>query len=174
MSYTKIANVDVGTAVSTISFTSIPGSYTDLFIITNEKSTTGTNTLNTYATNTATTYHSTYGGNRTGVGAGGATDNVASGTYAYQGASGNSFAMNTLYITNYSNTANKNMFNFSTAVTDDMSITANEWCIVSQITSTTTAAITSITLTMGSGNFAVGSNFTLYGILKGSGGGTIA
>jgi hypothetical protein len=175
MAYTKIATVDVATATASISFTSIPGTYTDLFIITNEKSTTNANTLNTLAVNTATTYHSVYAGNRLGVAAGSSANNVANGTYGYQGAlSTNTFANNQIYITNYSDSLNKTIWNLSTGVTDDMSVATNVWASAHEITATTTAAITSITLAMGSGNFAVGSNFNLYGILKGSGGGTIA
>ena len=175
MALTKIATVNVSTATPSITFSSIPGTYTDLLIITNEKSTTNTDTLNTLAVNTATTYHSVYAGNRLGVAAGGAANNVANGTYGYQGAlSANTFANNQIYICNYANSLNKTMWNMSTGVTDDLSVTANVWVSLHEITATTTAAITSITLAMGSGNFAVGSNFNLYGILKGSGGGTIS
>jgi hypothetical protein len=175
MAYTKIATVNVGTATASISFTSIPGTFTDLFIITNEKSTTNTDTLNTLAINTASDYHSVYAGNRLGVGGGGAATNPTNGTYGYQGAlSTNTFANNQIYITNYANSLNKVMWNMSTGVTNDMSVATNVWVSLHEITATTTAAITSITLAMGSGNFAVGSNFNLYGVLKGSGGGTIS
>ena len=174
MAYYKIANVDVAVATSSITFSSIPSTYTDLFIITNERSANTVTVYNTIATNGVTNYHNTWTGTRLGSPTSGADNYAASGRYAIQGDSGLAFGNSTIYISNYSNTSNKVGFTFSTGASQNFPVDVDTWAACFELTTTSTAGITTITLAQGSGTFAVGSNFTLYGILKGSGGGTIS
>lgn len=157
--YEPIANNTLGSAVSTVTFSSISGSYTDLIIIANIKSSVNSNIFMQFNSDTATNYSRT----------------ILSGTGSSVTSARNSniakiyLDYNAFATTNFDNTKIIQIMNYSKTTT-------NKTCLVRSGTSTNgidaivgmwrnTAAITSILLTNESGNFSIGSSFTLYGIV---------
>ena len=154
--YDSIATTTLGSAASSITFSSIPGTYTDLVLVlgwvsgTNPRirfnSDTGTNYSNTtvYGDGTATSYAQT---NMDGL-------NI----FAYGVATQPAFY--TLDLFSYSGSTNKTCLvtgsedkNGSGSVMRQVGLWRN------------TSAVTSITV-FGSGNFSTGTTATLYGITK--------
>ena len=168
--FVKIASVTVGSGgVSSISFTSIPQTYTDLQIVTSSR----TNNSNIYGWYTYTFNGSSSSVSTRWMEPDGTTVGVGTNsTFMYGGAgvgagSGNSllFDNGTIYIPNYSSTSlnkasNTDEAGANTTGTAYMTLAANLW--------TNTSAITSITLQpqTGTGTFNQYSSATLYGILK--------
>jgi len=160
MAYYRIATVTVGTAVSSISFTSIPNTYTDLFIITNERSANVGTVLNTMTTNNTTNYHNTYAGNRLGARVGSVENGASPGRYAYQGNSGQAFGNSTIYIPNYAGSTNK-----SYSVESVFETNATSAIIELQgVVWSNTAAINAIQIYPNSGNYVQYTTAYLYGV----------
>jgi len=158
--YDAIATTTLATATSSINFSSISQSYTDLFIAYKVKMATGggTNTRLQFNGDSATNY----GGNSVYYTIGGAR--------GYQGYSnGSSFWLDNvdstwttvtqIDINNYKSTnMKKSILVQAAAPASQVDIKVGTW--------NSTAAITSINIFNVSGvNFAVGSQFTIYGIL---------
>jgi hypothetical protein len=160
--YEKIATTTLGSAQATVTFSSIPSTYTDLVLITNEKQT------NTSNRSSALRLNSDSGSNysQTGLyGTGSAaasfrTTNTSLIYYGYQGYSNtaNFYLVTIVNINNYSNTTtNKTVLSRSSNSLTGVDAILGLW--------RNTAAITSITLTMETlSNFDTGCTFTLYGI----------
>lgn len=151
-------------SASSIAFTSIPQTYTDLKLVLSGRSTVAENAVSG-AFNGSTANFSNlilYG---SGSGAvsnrpGGGTGNN---TVMYQNFSTDTasvFANSELYIANYTGSTNKSFYSNSAlennATTSYQLFLAGLW--------SQTAAITSITLTIAAGNFAQYSSASLYGI----------
>lgn len=163
-----IQHQELGSAQASITFSSIPQTYTDLVLVTSLRDTGGTNGwTNAYikpnglTTNLATKV--LYGfGTSTGS---------FSDTFIYHetvggGSTASTFSNSSIYITNYTASAAKTIcVDTSTANNGGNSINA----IVAGMWDSTDA-ITSLTLTAEVGNFAQYSSATLYGITKGSDG----
>ena len=155
--YTPIASITLGTATSSVTFSSIPSTYTDLILIMNGASTsggqnyefrfnsdTGSNYSNTRLIGNGSTAASYRGSNETTLNVGGIyTDR------------------NTIIsqIMNYSNaTTNKTVISRSNSAGNNTGLFAGLW--------RNTAAINTILVTLtGSDTFVLGSTFDLYGIL---------
>ncbi|CAB4140030.1 hypothetical protein UFOVP404_6 [uncultured Caudovirales phage] len=159
----KIASVTVGSGgASTIDFTSIPSTYTDIQILVSSRAT-ATDTPVKVEFNGVTTGYSW----RRIYGSGSAASSL-SGTDAYyfwtatSSQTANTFSSGQLYIPNYAGSTNKSIstesLNENNATAADMFMTAALW--------SNTAAITSVKLTPLTGNFAQYSTATLYGISK--------
>jgi hypothetical protein len=168
-----ISTVTVGAGgASNISFTSIPSTYTDLFLMISGRNsapnTSGVLTLN--GSSASFTSRSWWGDGFGNVGSSNFTGGPDFGMSG-SGDTANVFSAADFYITNYSNTSvNKFLTGkFGTennGSSNNMSNSATTWA--------NTAAITSITLTpTGGGSFAQNSIASLYGIIKGSGGATV-
>lgn len=158
--YVALDKVTVGTATNTITFTGINQGYTDLVLV-------GAFSCSA-ATGTAFRFNGDSGSNYSYTGLEG------NGSSAFSGR--NSNATNTgwtydttangqvngiAYFNNYSNTTTYKtlLTRFNTPATQT-GTSVNLW--------RNTSAITSITLTAGSGNFNIGSTFSLYGIAAAS------
>jgi len=167
---TQIASIAVGSGgVSSLSFTSIPNTYTDLIIVLSGRvSGFGNNILNFNGSGSGFTNKSIYGyGNgTTGTGTG-TTETGFSGTSSDQA---NMFGAMIFHIPNYTNATNKP---YSIDVTDASFNGGYVFAIAGSWANT--AAISSITITPpSSGTFVQNTNCYLYGITKGSGGATVS
>jgi len=160
--YEKIATTTLGSAQSTITFSSISGSYTDLILIENGKvsSGAGSYTRIRFNSDTGSNYSATY---LYGNGSSAGSDRYSNMTFipvAYVAAVETNFNHNTIInIQNYSNsTTYKTVLARSNNAATATDATAALW--------RSTSAITSIDYYLNSGDWASGSTFTLYGILK--------
>ena len=166
--FVKIATVSLGSAAATISFTSIPGTYTDLLImgsLRNSAADTNTDTVLTFNSNTANYSARRLAGN--GSSASSDTQGATNGYYfALTGEGTNwtasTFSNGSIYIPNYTSSNNKSI---STDAVAENNGTAASAQLAAGLWSNS-AAITSITLTSGNGNFVQYSTATLYGIKK--------
>jgi hypothetical protein len=161
--FTLIASNTVGSGgVSSVTFSSIPATYTDLIIkasirTDNASNLTGLITLN--GSSSSFTYRQIEGNGTNAVSYNGTTNatNTGNGT----GTTASTFSSFEFYFPNYAGSTNKS---FSVdSVTENNATTA--YADMSAILWSNTAAITSISLAPGStANFAQYSTFYLYGI----------
>lgn len=160
VTYDKIATTTLGSAQASITFSSISGSYTDLVLIINAKTTAGAG--NNYCLirvngDSGNNYSRTglYG---TGSVAGSFRNSNVSSTYITVGDSTTNFGNALLNFMNYSNTTtNKTILHREN---ND----GATYGVVSLYRST--SALTSVTVAGDGWNIASGSTFTLYGIAK--------
>jgi hypothetical protein len=157
--FDAIATNTLATATNTITFSSISQSYTDLFVAYKVKMATGgaTNTFLRFNGDTA----NNYGGNSvyyTIGGARGYQGYSANGTIWLDNVDSTWTTITQIDINNYKSTnMKKSILVQSAAPASQVDIKVATW--------NSTAAINSITIFNGSVNFAVGSQFTIYGIL---------
>lgn len=170
MTMTLISTVTVGSGgAASIDFTSIPQTYTDLFVVVSARcTTTQTDILGKFNGST-----SGYSG-RYLVGTG---SSAVSGTVTNfmaitvdSASTSNTFSNSSLYIPNYTGSTAKS---YSVDAVNENNATGAYSILVAGLW-TGTAAINQITLTPASGNHAQYSSASLYGILKGSGGATVS
>lgn len=151
--YESLATNTLGSAASSVTFSSISGSYTDLIIVHR-----GTNSSNagiqvefnsdTTAANYSYTYM--YGDGST----------FSGGRYTSAKSIGSAYTTETNNIFHFMNYANTNVYK----TTLSRSNNAGNITQFLQSLWRSTAAITSIKLFVGAGNFDVDSTFTLYGM----------
>ena len=159
--YTLISSVTVGSGgASSMDFTSIPGTYTDLEILVSGRTTGAGNGINiTFNSNTSNYTNAAMQGNGSGVSSYG-TYNRNAGMFGYSGDTTNSFGSTKIYILNYANSINKtysaDAVSESNATTAYMNIVNGLW--------TNTSAITSISLAAMDGTIMQHSTAYLYGI----------
>lgn len=153
--YEPIATTTLGSAQSSVSFTSISGSYTDLVLIVHTlgvsttqqtafriNSDTGSNYSRTYLTGTGSAANS---GRNSGL------DSGIIGSY------GSAADVDIAHFMNYANTTTyKTVIARGGGASNEVKAQVNLW--------SSTAAITSITVLTSGGTFNSGSTFTLYGI----------
>jgi hypothetical protein len=166
--FEKIATVEVGSGgASTIDFTSIPSTFTDLYILVSSRSshTSVLDELILRFNSSATGY-----ANRFVMGDGSATQSYANNytTSGYVGyisaasSTSSTFGSSNVYIPNYAGSQNKPFSSDSVAETNAttqyMNLNTTIW--------SNTAAITSVQLRLGYANFVQYSTATLYGIKK--------
>lgn len=162
----KIADTTVATAQSSITFSSIPATYTDLILVTSLRSDNTNSDLALKVNSVATGYswRQVYGNGSTA-----ASDTLSSQTTLNRagrvngsGTTTNTFCSNQIYIPNYAGSTAKS-FSIEGLYEDNAS--ANRMTLIAGLSSDT-AAISSITLTIdGGGNFVANSTATLYGVL---------
>jgi hypothetical protein len=153
--YDELQRVTVGVATNTVTFNSIPGTYTDLRIVVD-----GTAASNSYCTlrfnaDTANNYSNT---EIVGDGSTAGSFRNTNNAYAYTGSIFTGQTNNLIDIFNYSNsTISKTFFHKASFAGNSIKQSVGLW--------RSTSAITSITIgTGGATNFNVGSTFSLYGI----------
>ncbi len=164
LTYDKIATTTLTTSTATVTFSAISGSYTDLVLVCNIAQAAGNNGLRVrYNSDNASNYsYTTLNGN-------GTTASSARGTSETELVIANTSGSTTLELAiianifNYSNTTTyKTSIGRGNRASSNVDATVGLW--------RSTSAITSITLALGASfptnNFASGSTFTLYGILK--------
>jgi hypothetical protein len=157
--FTKIASVTVGLlGASSIDFTSIPSTYTDLLIVSSLRNASGgAGAQMKFNTTAGTTRY--LEGNGASVSSGTDTAMYA-GDLTASTNTANTFSSNSVYIPNYAGSTYKS--SSSDAVTENNTSTAyadfyaNLW--------SNTAAITSISIVPNAGSIAQYSTATLYGI----------
>jgi hypothetical protein len=153
--YEPIATTTVGTATPTVTFSSITGSYTDLVLVINSSITENLSSRINVNNDSETNYSLTYfrGG---GVFAASFRSSNVTNISTSIGNLANTRIMEVIQFQNYSNTTTYKTIivrgGSGTAVVGDVGLWRN------------TAAINIIVLTAATGNYAVGSTFTLYGI----------
>ena len=151
--YTNIATQTLGSAAGSVTFSSIPSTYTDLVLIISGTAVSSDTMTYQFNNDTGTNYSDTY---LFGDGTAGSGRHTSSG--AIFGAGINTTPSHQiLNIMNYSNTTTRK----TTLLRGNASGTGAAVAFVGLWRNT--AAITSIKLSIGS-NFATGSIFTLYGI----------
>ena len=156
VTYDSIATTTLSAGTATVTFSSIPATYTDLRLIVSGSTSASDNTVIRVNGDTASNYSSTYlGGNGTAASSG----RFSSQTYAILGyvGSGNQMVEQFDFM-NYSNTTtNKTILCRSSSSTVWVEGSVGLW--------RSTAAINSITiLFFSSATFNTGTRFTLYGI----------
>ena len=158
--YTPIATNTLSSATNSVSFTSISGSYTDIIVVFNgAASTSGVTASVAFNSDSGTNYSVTYlYGNGSSAGSG----RFSSATKMFLGfiqvGMGTAFDANFIaHVQNYSNsTTYKTVVARSNVASQETEAAVGLW--------RSTSAITSMTFTTNTGNFASGSTFTLYGI----------
>jgi hypothetical protein len=159
--YVALDTKIIGTAVSSVTFSSIPSGYTDLVMIGTAQGASGSpqNLLFQLNGDTGTNYSSTW---ITGNGSTATSSRLSTRTnglfdingYAPIGSNYNNVIAQ---FNNYSNTTtNKTILSRANSAATGTDAVASLW--------RNTAAITSITIYFSSNNIAVGSTFTIYGI----------
>jgi hypothetical protein len=175
MELIQTATVGSGGAAS-VTFSSIPQTYTDLVIISSARHTSGTaDNLVIQLNGTTSSYSGIYlGGTGTGTqnytqSSLGVTSGLLVGNIGGTSYTANTFQASVTNIPNYTGTAAKlaiqNGGFENNSTTGYHSITTSR--------STVTAAITSIVIKPSAYSLAEHSTFSLYGVLKGSGGATV-
>jgi hypothetical protein len=162
--FIKIAAVTVGSGgASSIDFTSIPSTFTDLQLVFTARNTGSSNVFTqlTFNGNTSSySYRGLYGSGSA------ASSFNGSGAYIYVGDmdlstyTANTFSSESVYIPNYAGSTNKSV---SIDSVNENNATAAAAYFVAGLWSNT-AAINQITLTPGGGSYAQYSTATLYGI----------
>lgn len=157
--YSTIGMFTSGSASSTsVSFTSIPQTYTDLVLVGNVKFTTSSDLYITFNNDTSTNYSRTRLINNS-------LNTVSSTTTkdlayyvagAAEGTSTSGFATFTMHINNYKGNINKPLISQMGTPNNTVFLTSGAW--------RSTSAISTITLTTESGYIATSTTFTLYGI----------
>lgn len=152
--YNCIATTTLGTATNSVSFTSIPNTFTDLVIVFVGSTASSDVLAFTFNSDTGSNYSDTY---FFGNGSSAGTGRHTSATRIFGTNTDTSQGMNTVHIMNYANT---NMFK-SVAITGHRS-TDN---ITFSGLWRSTSAISTVTFITNSGNnYTVGSMFSIYGI----------
>lgn len=177
MTMTLISTVTVGAGGATgIAFSSIPQSYTDLMITFGARSNAAT-TFGVYLTvnNLGTSIYSwrRLWGNGSTVGSesSSATALVFSETVPGADKTTNTFGNVSIYLPNYTDSTSNQLVSVD-GVYENNATAAHQNLFAGL--AATTSAITSISLDSQSGSFVQYSTASLYGILKGSGGATVA
>lgn len=163
--YTPIATQTLASAASTVTFSSISQSYTDLVVILNGGVTSGqpavwfrinSDSANNYSFTRLT-------GNGTSALSSREINQAQANVASYAGMNTTLNANIIVQIMNYSNaTTNKTILSRANLASDGLEAAVNLW-------RKTPEAITNIQFLTSSGtNFAIGSTFTLYGIKAGS------
>jgi hypothetical protein len=159
--YVLISSVTVGSGgVSSMDFTGIPSTYTDLEILVSGRTTGAGNGINiTFNSNTSNYTNVAIQSNGGTVGSYG-TYNRNAGMFGYSGDVTNSFGSTKIYIPNYAGSNNKSYLadavSENNATTAYMNLVAGLW--------SNTSAITSISLAAMDGTTIQHSTAYLYGI----------
>lgn len=157
ITYEPIATTTLGSAAATITFSSIPGTYTDLILIVNALRDTGSSDdhLVRFNGDTGSNYSRSYIYGDGTTAASGRESNQTSAKLVYLNSTVRGVPQ--LHIMNYSNTTTyKTVIQRQNLPDTVTAINVALW--------RSTSAITSITITTPANNFASTSTFTLYGI----------
>lgn len=155
VTYTPITTTTLTSAASTVTFSSISGTYTDLRIVYATTASGDAGNFLRFNSDGSSNYSRTglYGN---GSSAGSNIDTSATGIYGPFTMS-SAITSNTIDIMNYSNaTTYKTCLVRAGAANNSTLVSAGLW--------RSTSAITSISITCDGANFVAGSTFTLYGI----------
>jgi hypothetical protein len=153
--YEAIATQTLGSAAASVTFSSIPSTYTDLVLVISAQDTTNNSFSLICNSDTGTNYSRTRLLGDGSVTTSARTTNATSITFNYIGQSGSIFSASIVSLMNYSNsTTYKTILGRSNAATSGTSAAVGLW--------RSTSAINSIEI--GTVSFTAGSTFSLYGI----------
>jgi hypothetical protein len=161
--YTPIASITLGATVTSVTFSSIPQTYTDLVLVVQAKTTSTGDVRIRFNGDSGSNYSFTYlTGNGTAASSGrGTNDASALGNFNGQMTTTLGASNQILHFLNYSNaTTNKTILSRGNNASAGVDIIVGLW--------RNTAAVTSITLGANGGftnTYESGSTFNLYGIL---------
>lgn len=172
MTMTLIATTTVGAGgASSIDFTSIPATYTDLLVVYSLRTTQATVstsvTLNLNSSSSGFTMRGLYGNGSTATSFTGTT---YAGESTGANATASTFSNNALYLPNYAGSTNK-------SYSIDSVSESNTGTVIQMLDAglwSNTSAITALSIVASSGTFVQYSSASLYGIQKGSGGATVS
>jgi len=158
--YEPIATTTLGSAATSITFSSIPSTYTDLRLVLVSQTTNATTGGMEFQFNSDTATNYSYTRLR-GNGTAASSSQSANTTAGYGGyvVISSNWSMNTIDIFSYAGSTYKTALSTSAA---DQNGSGDVWNIVSLWRST--SAITSVKLNSTVGNFATGTTATIYGI----------
>jgi len=154
--YTPIASITLGATASSVTFSSIPQTYTDLVLVGSVNTTAGLDYWYRLNSDTASNYSNT---RLSGDGSAASSFRVASATLIYLNRTPSTGQHNfTMHLMNYSNTTtNKTQLIRFDNASGDAILRVGLW--------RSTAAISTILIQTDSSTFTAGSTFNLYGIL---------
>ena len=153
--YEPIATQTLASAAASITFSSIPSTYTDLMLIVNGTAGSGLNMLMQYNSDTATNYSTT---RILGDGTTAMSDRITTSADMYIGVMGTVNTTNVIQVQNYANTTT-----YKTALSRANSSTI--WTAAMVGLWRSTSAINAIKIYLASsGSFQTGTTATLYGI----------
>lgn len=155
--YEPIASQTLGSDSSSVTFSDIPGTYTDLVLVCSIKRTSANQNVRLrYNSDSASNYSTTF---LEGTGSAAASGRQTSATHMPidYSTSTSAFAVSVTQIMSYANTnVNKTFVNRAGESGTSVVVHCGLW--------RSTAAITSVNLSTGTGSMATGSTFSLYGI----------
>lgn len=166
---TYITSQTLGSNASSVSFTNIPQTYTDLYLVCSTRGSRSSVTdmlafVFNNDSSSVTTYSTTALGNFAGTTAGATSSNDYRHYYAYtsgDNVNSNMFGYTELYIGNYTSTSNRQIGGYSGGVGNSTQLNSAKF----SGNYTGTSAITRIDITSYYGNtLMTGSSFYLYGI----------
>jgi hypothetical protein len=161
--YSKIATYTVGSGgVANITFSSIPGTYTDLALVISARNTNndGSDNMNIAINDSSANFSGRFLFTNTNGTTSSGTDTTPSGAYNGGNTTASTFSNVSIYFPNYAGSNNKS---FSVDSVAENNATQSNLYIDAKLWSQT-AAITKIAFTCTSGNFAQHSTAHLYGI----------
>jgi hypothetical protein len=167
MTMTLIETKTLGTAAASIEFTSIPQTFTDLFLLYSARTTRASVAESVGLNVNGTTSVSIRGLYGTGSSAASFSDGRSVGFFPSNNATANTFSNSSLYFPNYTGSTQKSVSADSVSENNATEAYQNLHALLY----TDTIAITSFGVQcLEGGTLAIGSTFSLYGILKGSDG----
>ena len=151
--YTPLANITLGSTASSVTFSSISGSYRDLVLVISGSSSALRGVALSFNGDTAGNYNYVY---MSGDGSSTYSGSAANQTPQNIGVTGTVIGIITLNVMDYSQTdKHKTWLSRSNVSNSEVEARAGRWA--------STSAITSLVATS-SGSFAAGSTFALYGV----------
>ena len=156
--YTAIATQTLGSAAASVTFSSIPSTYTDLVLVCNIKGTASAYLMMQFNGDTATNYSETaisgYGGSPYSW----RESSVAQMTFSFSGGSMDALWTNSIFsVQNYANTTTyKTTLTRYNSPSNEVTAAVGLW--------RSTSAINSIKVLTSVSTYASGSTFSLYGI----------
>jgi hypothetical protein len=152
--YTPIASVTLGAAAPSVTFSSIPQTYTDLVLVVSGTTTVDGNTKIIFNSDSSSIYSSTI---LLGDGSTAVSSRIANGAALFLGGISTVQGTNIIQIFNYANTTT-----FKSVIARTNS---DAYAQLRVGLSRSTTAITTISVTTDGTNFLTGTTFNLYGIL---------
>jgi len=155
--YEPIATQTLGSAAASVTFSSIPSTYTDLVIVTSIRGDASQNANIRFNNDTASNYSDTYlEGNGTSASSGRRTSQTSIVDGGFYTSTASTFSVGLIHINNYANTTTYKTALFRSNRSDAVQAVVGLW--------RSTSAINRIDIIAGSGNFEIGSTFSIYGI----------
>ena len=166
VTYNLIASNTLSSAAASVTFSAIPGTYTDLVLRWTARSSAAATAVAIYAklnTSTGVYSYTTVGVDNNSIvnDRGSNQSNNDIGRFTADSATSNTFGTGELYLPNYAGTTQKPMSAISNAENNSSTVyRIRAFAALANVTS----AVTAIELSTSSGDFMSGSSFFLYGI----------